>query len=152
MAKKPAQTAVAQTKADPKRERTIKNRQRRLEAHLSRFPEDKVAKAALGKEKPARKTPKTKGAFPKPVIRIQECLPVLTGKKDKKTGKAITKPGSGFVSSKHQQGKVLTFGSTEPIMVEKEGKFVLNPEIREAWEAYLAKTTQVTKRKRNAKK
>lgn len=152
MAKKPAQAAVVQTKADPKRERTIKNRERRLAAHLARFPEDKVAKAALGKEKPARKAPKNKGAFPKPVIRITECMPVPTGRKDKKTGKAITKPGSGFVSSKHVQGKVLTFGSTEPLFVEKEGKLIPNPEIKEAWEAYLAESVRATKRKRNAAK
>lgn len=151
MAKKNTQAVVAQTKTDPKRDRTVKNRQTRLERHLRHFPNDAVAKEALGKEKPARKASKNKGSFPKKVIRITECMPVPTGRKDKKTGKAITKPGSGFVSSKHREGKVLTFGSTEPLFVEKDGKMIPNPEIAQAWESYVAEANRASKRKRNAK-
>lgn len=157
MAKKTPQTAVAVTKTDPKRDRTIKNRQARLERHLRHFPEDKVAKAALGKEKPARKTPKNKGSFPKAVIRITECLPRPTGKKDKVTGKPISKNGSGFVSAKHKVGSLLFFGTVEPIMVETVGKngrpgWVLNPNAVEAWENYLAQSQKVAQRKPRGQK
>ena len=45
--KKPAQVAQTVTKADPKREKTIKNREARLARHLKKHPNDAVA-AALG--------------------------------------------------------------------------------------------------------
>lgn len=104
MAKK--STPVVQTKVDPKRETTIKNRIARLEKHIKNFPNDLLAQAALKREKPARKTPKVKGSYPKPVVRITECTPRPTGKRDK-AGKPIMKNGSGFVSSKHTEGTVI---------------------------------------------
>jgi hypothetical protein len=156
MAKKPAQV-VQTAKVDPKRERTIKNRKERLERHLKKFPSDQVAQAALGKEKPARKTPKTKGAFPKPVIRIIECLQRPTGKRDKKTGQPITLNASGFVSEKFKEGTVLTFGSREPILVETVGKngrpgLALNPLAVEAWTEYQANSRKASQRKPRGKK
>ena len=157
MAKKPAQVAQPVTKADPKRENTSKNREARLARHLKKHQNDAVAKAAVGKEKPARKTPKNKGSFPKAVIRITECLPRPTGKKDKATGKPISKNGSGFVSAKHKVGSLLFFGTVEPIMVETVGKngrpgWVLNPNAVEAWETYLAQSQKVAQRKPRGQK
>lgn len=143
MAKKPAQV-VQTTKTDPKRDRTIKNRQERLERHLKKFPNDAVAAAALKKEKPARKTPKTKGNYAKPVIRIIECLPRVTGKRDKKTGQPITLNASGFVSAKYKEGTILSFGSQEPILIDTVGKngrpgVALNPQAVTAWIEYQKK-------------
>ena len=157
MAKKTTQTAVAVTKTDPKREKTIKNREARLARHLKKHPNDAVAKAAVGKEKPARKTPKNKGSFPKAVIRITECLPRPTGKKDKATGKPISKNGSGFVSAKHKVGSLLFFGTVEPIMVETVGKngrpgWALNPNAVEAWENYMAQSQKAAQRKPRGQK
>lgn len=161
MAKKPAQV-VTQSKADPKRDRTVKNRQTRLERHLKRFPEDKVAKTALGKEKPARKASKNKGAFPKAVVRI--CEPVCVTREVgshfchvQKKNVPTLKNGSGFVTSKHREGKVLFFGSVEPIMVETVGKngrpgLTLNPNAVEAWEAYLAESRKRSQRKPRGQK
>lgn len=155
--KKPAQVAQTVTKADPKREKTIKNREARLARHLKKHPNDAAAKAAVGKEKPARKTPKNKGSSPKAVVRIVECLPRATGKKDRKTGKPITKNGSGFVSAKFKEGTVLTFGSREPILVETVGKngrpgLALNPLAVEAWVEYLAQSRKASQRKPRGKK
>ena len=152
MAKKPAQVAVV-SKQDPKRDRTMKNRQVRLERHLKKFPQDKVAQAALKHEKPARKASKAKGSFPKAVIRIIECLPRATGKTDKATGKPIMKNGSGFVSSKHRVGSLLYFGSQEPVMVDSTDKngrpqFIVNPNAQQAWRDFIDASKRNSQRKR----
>ena len=98
MAKK-KQAAVQVTKHDPKREKTIQNRIKRLERHLKKFENDAVAATALKREKPARKKSGVKGNFPKQVVRITESVSRVSGK--------VVKPGSGFVSSKHAQGSVI---------------------------------------------